>query len=496
MEKESREYIAFISYRHKPLDIKVARMVQQRIERYTVPKEFRTEAGIHPGIVFRDEDELPISSSLSDSIMYALDHSQFLIVICTRSLRESKWCEAEIDYFIKKNGRDRVIAVLAEGTPEESFPLQLLHTFDENGTITGDLEPLAANLVGEDQELNKKAAAKETTRIIAALVGCPFDALWQREKRRKTNRFLMILGIAAAILAVFLAVMIRKNGQISAQNEEISRQNQQISEQNSELQRQLSTALVDTGRTKLERYDVKGALQDGLDALLGETDGWTELYDHRAETLLTDALGAYQNEKSRSSILYEQSSDIDFLTVSADGKYAYLADRTGVVNCVDIETGSLCWTVLTSRSDQDPGNNDPALFVLEEKGILICKNTTNIMAVSAESGDLIWEYRYHQNKGNNFRGLSPDENLFMIMDSEDIYGEPHFLYALDTGSGQIAGQTDLSGPDYEIDLRDWDDWYRSGCIFSEDGNRMVAAVYEKVLDEKKRKQLTINACSF
>ena len=106
-----------------------------------------------------------------------------------------------------------MIAVLAEGTPEESFPFQLLHTFDENGTITGDLEPLAANLVGEDQELNKKAAAKEITRIIAALVGCPFDALWQREKRRKTNRFLMILGIAAAILAVFLAVMIRKNGQ-------------------------------------------------------------------------------------------------------------------------------------------------------------------------------------------------------------------------------------------------------------------------------------------
>jgi len=170
MENESREYIAFISYRHKPLDTQVAKMVQQRIERYKVPKEYRERTGVHPGIVFRDEDELPISSSLSDSIMYALDHSRFLIVICSRSLRESKWCEAEVDYFIRKNGRERVIAVLAEGTPEESFPLQLLHTYDENGNITGDLEPLAANLVGENHRFQKKASAKETTRIIAALL--------------------------------------------------------------------------------------------------------------------------------------------------------------------------------------------------------------------------------------------------------------------------------------------------------------------------------------
>jgi len=479
MENESREYIAFISYRHKPLDTQVAKMVQQRIERYKVPKEYRERTGVHPGIVFRDEDELPISSSLSDSIMYALDHSRFLIVICSRSLRESKWCEAEVDYFIRKNGRERVIAVLAEGTPEESFPLQLLHTYDENGNITGDLEPLAANLVGENHRFQKKASAKETTRIIAALLGCPFDALWQRERRRKTNRFLMLLGIAASILAIFLAMMIRKNGQISAQNEEISRQN-------SELQRQLSTALVDTGRTKLNSHDVKGALQDALDALLNETDGWTELYDHRAETLLTDALGAYQNEHSRSSILFKQSSDIAFLAVSSDGNYAYLADRLGVVNCVDIKTGALCWTVLTSGADQDPGRNEPALFVLEDQEILICKNTSGIMAVSLENGEPIWEYRYHQKGGNNFRGLSPDGNCFMIMDSEESSGDPGILYALDTRSGEIAGQTDLSSPDYEIDLDSSAEWYRSGCIFSEDGTRMVAAVFENVRDEKTR----------
>ena len=467
-----REYIAFISYRHKPLDSKVAKTVQQRIERYTVPKEYREKAGIHPGIVFRDEDELPISSSLSDSIIYALDHSQFLIVICTKSLRESKWCEAEIDYFIKKNGRDRVIAVLAEGTPDESFPPQLLHTFDENGTITGDLEPLAANIAGDVPNINKKAVSKETTRIIAALLGCPFDALWQREKRRKTNRILTICGIGAVILAVFLVLMIRKNAQIS--------------EQNQKLQRQLSSALVDNGRAKLERHDVQGALKDGLDALLEEDDDAVELYDHRVEGLLNDALGAYQNEVLRSSVLYEQSSDIAFLTVSADGRFVYLSDREGVVNCVDIETGTLCWTVSTAAPDQKPSRNNPALFVLEEQGILICKNTSNIEAVSLENGETLWEYKYNSYGGNNFRGVSPDGDLFMIMDGEEPDDDPNILYALDTRSGQVMGQIDLSSSEYEIDLDSWTDWYRCGCIFSEDGSRIVVALYEDVLNGENR----------
>ena len=75
-QNEDRSYIAFISYRHKPLDKQAAEMIQKRIENYRVPKEFREKAGgDRLGMVFRDEDELPASSSLSDSITYALDHT-------------------------------------------------------------------------------------------------------------------------------------------------------------------------------------------------------------------------------------------------------------------------------------------------------------------------------------------------------------------------------------------------------------------------------------
>ena len=101
MEQEL-SYIAFISYRHLPLDMEAAKRVQKKIENYVIPREFREQFGGGKfGHVFRDEDELPMTASLTDSIYTALDHSRYLIVICTPDLPRSKWCEAEIRYFMK-----------------------------------------------------------------------------------------------------------------------------------------------------------------------------------------------------------------------------------------------------------------------------------------------------------------------------------------------------------------------------------------------------------
>ena len=36
-----RNYVAFISYRHKPLDMKIAETLHKLLERYRVPKELR-----------------------------------------------------------------------------------------------------------------------------------------------------------------------------------------------------------------------------------------------------------------------------------------------------------------------------------------------------------------------------------------------------------------------------------------------------------------------
>ncbi len=118
-------YDAFISYRHSELDKDVAIGIHRRLENFRLPRNIRTDLSKDDRRikrVFRDQDELPISNNLSDSIEAALRNSDWLILICTPRLPESKWCAREIEIFKKLHGQDHILAILAEGEPEQSFP--------------------------------------------------------------------------------------------------------------------------------------------------------------------------------------------------------------------------------------------------------------------------------------------------------------------------------------------------------------------------------------
>ena len=461
-QNEDRSYIAFISYRHKPLDKQAAEMIQKRIENYRVPKEFREKAGgDRLGMVFRDEDELPASSSLSDSITYALDHTKYLLVICTPDLPESRWCEQEIRYFLKTHDRDHILAVLADGTPEVSFSPYLLHTYDEDGNITGDTEPLAANIAGENHSINRRAFSKEIVRIFAALIGCPFDALWQRERRARTNRLLTLSGIIMAAMAVFTGVVLSKNAKIA--------------EQNDSLQRQMSVIKVDTGQAQLENYDVKGALQSGLDALLDDPSG--SLYDHRAEKLLADATYAYQGPDWHSSLLYSQSTAIETLALTPDGKTAVFSDEVLTVRAVSTADGSLLWEY---AAESERGNADPSpaeVFAFQD--LIICKYADRIIARRPADGSEVWRYTYQGLGGNHFRAFNSDGSRMMLLDQADSDDETVYLIILDGGSGTEIGRTAVSSGKDTLSLSAIDPWYFYAGSFSKDGKYGAVAVYVK-----------------
>lgn len=209
----SSSYAAFISYRHLPRDAEVACEVQRAIEEYRLPRHVAranrsTEAtsctngmpaetvasnngahSAHPrrtphptklGKCFRDEDELAASHSLPDSIREALTASRTLIVICSPETQKSPWVRREIEMFEQIHGRERIICVLAAGSPEESIPpiLKTRMTPDANGILREmPAEPLAADLRPEAKAKRKA----ELLRIIAAVAGCSYDDLRQRE---------------------------------------------------------------------------------------------------------------------------------------------------------------------------------------------------------------------------------------------------------------------------------------------------------------------------
>ena len=129
------KYTAFVSYRHGGIDEKVAMQIHKNIERYRIPyKLARTLGRKNMGKIFRDSEELKAASNLSEIIQKALDETEWLIVICTRRFKESPWCMEEVEYFIKIRGRERIIVILVEGEPAESFP-KILTEIEQDGKI-------------------------------------------------------------------------------------------------------------------------------------------------------------------------------------------------------------------------------------------------------------------------------------------------------------------------------------------------------------------------
>ena len=83
-------YNAFISYRHAKLDSEIAEHIQRKLEHIHVPHKLKKNLK-HDKInrIFRDKDELPITSDLTETITDALRKAEYLIVICSTNTKES-----------------------------------------------------------------------------------------------------------------------------------------------------------------------------------------------------------------------------------------------------------------------------------------------------------------------------------------------------------------------------------------------------------------------
>ena len=203
---------AFISYRHCEPDATVAGHIQRQLERYRIPKAIQKATGIRKiDRIFRDKEELPLSSNLGDDIESALRNSDFLIVICSPRLMESTWCQREIALFLQDHPIERVLTVLAEGEPQDVVP-EILRT---------NREPLSC-----DYRMSlRKAKEIELPRLAAAILGCRYDDLRQRQRQYKARRRTAFLSAALAAFAC-LAVYYYRTSQEIQKNYEQSLKNQ------------------------------------------------------------------------------------------------------------------------------------------------------------------------------------------------------------------------------------------------------------------------------
>ncbi|MCH5187249.1 MAG: TIR domain-containing protein [Oscillospiraceae bacterium] len=238
------KYNAFISYRHTEPDKTIAAKLQKMLESYTPPKSI-TGPGFRRWHVFRDETELPTSSNLSEDIRAALEASEFLIVICSGSTAQSKWCMEEIAYFkeLHNGSNSNIITLVADGEPSEVFPYELCNELipvtDADGNVTyqsHEIEPLAANVAAPTLKQSEKKLKTEFLRIAAPLLSCGYDNLYNRSQRRRTRR---AISISAAVAAAFTAFGLYSGAmtlRINAQNVALQAANESLNERTRELQ--------------------------------------------------------------------------------------------------------------------------------------------------------------------------------------------------------------------------------------------------------------------
>lgn len=355
-------YDAFISYRHTDLDKYAAELLHKRLEAFRLPGKLskRKDGRTRIERVFRDKDELPLTSNLEDPIMQALSSSEYLIVICSPRLRESPWCRKEIETFISMHGRDKVLAVLIEGEPEESFPEELLYREETVTEPDGTkhtrrvpMEPLAADIRGRDKKAVKKALRTELLRLLAPMFSLNYDDLRQRHRERRMKRILaasLSVGgvcLAFGLISTAMALRIRhQKEQIEAQAEEIKQQNEEIVQQNAEITRQneellthQAVTLADEAFRLLEAGDRVGAVQTAMDALT-DYEGIEMPYTAEAQYALTESLHVYDNGMSiKPRHQMETAGIIYYMQLSEDWEKLVTYDNSSCLTLWEIDTG-------------------------------------------------------------------------------------------------------------------------------------------------------------
>lgn len=479
-----REYKAFISYRHAPLDIAVATRLHRMIEHYRVPAEFAKEHGSRLGYVFRDQDELPVTSDLSANIRQALDHSRFLIVVCTPETPKSIWVDREIRYFLRNHDRDHILAVLADGRPEEAFPGSLIHIYDEAGNIVEDAEPLAANIAdpASDRRRVMRRLDREVLRIYAALLGCSFDALYQRERRYRARRLAAIGGLALAVAVAYIALLLVKNRQITAQNAELIEQKRQI---------QLNEALLlsKDAADALESGDYVTAMRTAIEALPTSAED-SRPYRPEAERALLDAtnlfdtsvsLRTYQRLLDTASV--EMAAPVHDMVFNQSGTVLYTIDDYGNLFAVDALAGRVLWQ---KQVMEDASKKPDCLQIrlYEAQGCLLVFEKYFIACLDLEDGAERW--RRSKVSGPDLFVLDAEHDriatvVFSLTQLDDgTTKRDYWLMVLRAGTGETLHRVKLMEDDSDLSLSASanysPDKVRQGVFFN-DGKSFACFLY-------------------
>ena len=418
----AEHYNAFISYRHAPLDNRVAAEVQKRLERFLIPRAIQKQTGIRKiDRIFRDKEELLITSDLNDTIEQALSNSDYLIVICSRNTKDSIWVQKEIAFFLKTHSRKQILTVLAEGEPNEVIPPVLL-TQEVQVTLDSGkediaivpVEPLSCDYRGDF----RRARKEELPRLAAAILGCSYDQLKQRQRQYRMRRLTLAFSAAAVLLSALAgyyawsAKQIRGNYIQALENE--------------------SLYLVGEAHSLLESGDRLTAMEMAVKALPQNDKDMRPLLPE-AEYALSQAVNAYLGPNNNAYALeaaFSHSGPIDAFALSEDESRLVVRHSRNVVTVWDTESCNRIFEKVFPKDVTDTqflGNGN--LLILSREGI---------SCYDSQTDSALWDYPASD-------GYS-DLSTLTVSDSTDtvVFLDNGQLLLLDTADGSVVQEAQVS----------------------------------------------------
>ncbi len=412
------KYDAFISYRHCEPDKSVAEKLHRMLEGFRIPKSIAESCGKKQiRRVFRDRDELPTSSNLADNITEALRDSEYLIVVCSPRTSQSKWVLKEIEDFKEIHGHNKILALLIEGDPQESFPEQLCYvkkhgTYENLGeteTIVR-VEPLAADIRASSNKEMYKNLRTEILRLLSPMLNCSYDDLKQRHRERRIKAILTTSILISAFFIVFGAVSMYQSMLISQKNLEISKKNDEIVAQIQKNQISQSRYLADISGELLEEGDRYRAILVACEALPKDLENPDRPYVEEAEYALAKALGVYDIDSMYDmDVVLDHNKPVSYMELSPDGKTLLTLSEDGYSRMWNTEDGKCLGEYYTDHKMYAPddiatfvdnstiivaGNDDMICF--DDKGNLRWRRKILANSISVSDADKLVTIDYHQ----------------------------------------------------------------------------------------------------
>lgn len=237
----------------------MAAQIHKLLEKVRIPADLIS--GLDPDLsksrklypVFRDKEELPSATSISEALKQHLEQSAYLIVLCSPEAASSHWVNEEVKYFQRLGRGDRILCLVVRrdqvvpgAALDALFPVALRA---ENGDL-----PLAADLTQPDTTVSKEVA-----RLAAGILGVSFDLLYRRERRRR-RRVAAVLAASAIAISLPLGVGWFYSQRLAAMNEFQSLVNS-------------SLYLAEQSQAAVERLDYEGAVAIALEGMPDNTRG-------------------------------------------------------------------------------------------------------------------------------------------------------------------------------------------------------------------------------